>query len=282
MEMQIRILQAIQEIRSDILTFFFTTITMMAEEIYITLFLAIFYWCIDKVKAIRISYILLFNSVFNSVIKGIVKMTRPFELGVVTPIRAETATGYSFPSGHTQTATSFWVGSMLVLKTRAIVILGTIMILLTAFSRMYLGVHWPMDVLGGIVFSLVFTYFAQETLNEKGEMKEWLVIISCIAMLIALCFNLDLAICKSIASFWGLCLGCYLEQKYVKFETKATSKQQVLKVIIGIVGILIIYIGMGKLLPQVKITKMIKYASVLLWIIVGAPWIFSKMKRKIV
>ena len=53
---------------------------------------------------------------------------------------------------------------------------------------------------------------------------------------------------------------------------------QLKKILIGLGGLVLIYIGVSQLLPAVKIIKMIKYALVLLWITAGAPYIFKKLK----
>lgn len=280
MEFQEQILVFFESIRSDVLTAFFTTITMMAEHIFLVLLLAILYWTIDKAKSRRIAWFMLFNGVANGVMKSIVNMPRPFDKGVVKPIRVETATGSSFPSGHTQTATSFWMGSMLVLRSKASIILGSIMIVLTAISRLYLGVHWPMDVVAAIAFGIIFTYFANLLIDEEGKFTNVHVIASSLVCLAFLILDVEADLYKTAAALWGLCIGSYLEQKYVQFEVKGSMRLQVLKVVIGIIGILVIYIGMSQLLPAVKVVGMIKYALVIFWIIVGAPYLFNKLKVK--
>lgn len=279
MELQIKILESLEAIRNDYLTVFFTVITMMAEELYLTLFLAIIYWCIDKVKALKIAYLVLFNGVMNSFIKSVIRMPRPFEMGIVSPQRVSTATGYSFPSNHTQTAVSFWMGMMLTIKTKATVIVGTVFIILTAVSRLYLGVHWPMDVAGGILFGIIFTYFANEMLDEESRIKDILVIGVSIVMLVVLLFNMNTTICKAVAGLWGLCLGAYLEQKYVRFKTKGSLNNQVTKIGIGILGVAILFIGGNQWLPSIKVVTTVQYALISLWIVAGAPWVFTRIKK---
>lgn len=278
MQIQEQILIYLESIRNDFLNVFFITVTMMAENLFLILFLAILYWLFSKKKAKKLAWFMLFNGVANGIIKDIVKMPRPFDKGVVKPLRIETATGSSFPSGHTQTATSFWMGSMLLLKTKASVILGTIMILLTAVSRMYLGVHWPMDVLGGIGFGVIFTYFAAQLIGEEGNFTKWHVIGSTIVALLMLILDVQPDLYKTAACIWGLCLGGYLEQNYIQFEVSGTKRQQIWKIIIGISGLLIIYIGISKLLPSIKVIGMIKYTLVIIWVIAGAPYFFKRLK----
>lgn len=280
MELQEHVLVFLESIRTDFLTVFFTTITMMAEHLFLVLLLAVLYWVVDKRKSRRLAWFMLFNGVANGVMKSIVNMPRPFDKGVVKPIRMETATGSSFPSGHTQTATSFWMGSMLILKTKASIVLGSIMIVLTGLSRLYLGVHWPMDVVAAIAFGIIFTYFANLLMNEEDKFTEFHVIVSSLVCLAFLIFNVEADLYKSAAALWGLCVGGYFEEKYIQFKVEGSRLYQATKVVIGIIGVLVIYIGMSKLLPTVKIISMIKYALVIFWIMAGAPYLFNKLMKK--
>ncbi|ADZ83160.1 phosphatase PAP2 family protein [Cellulosilyticum sp. ST5] len=278
MEIQIKILQFFEQIRTETLTLLMTTITIMAESLFIVAILAGLYWCVDKIKSKRLAWFVLFNFVGNGMIKNLIQMPRPFDLGVVKPIRAETATSFSFPSGHTQTATSFWSGAMLVLRTKGMYVMGSCIILLTALSRVYLGVHWPMDVLGGIFFGVIFTLLANKLLGDKGEIRPAHVIGVSIVVLLVMIFKVDADLYKGAAALWGMTCGAYIEQKYIQFEAVQNWRIQLKKILIGFGGLVLIYLILSKVLPAVKIVKMIKYALLLLWITAGAPFIFKKLK----
>ncbi len=278
MEIQIKILQFFEQIRTEPLTLLMTTITIMAESLFIVAILAGLYWCVDKIKSKRLAWFVLFNFVGNGMIKNLIQMPRPFDLGVVKPIRAETATSFSFPSGHTQTATSFWSGAMLVLRTKGMYVMGSCIILLTALSRVYLGVHWPMDVLGGIFFGVIFTLLANKLLGDKGEIRPAHVIGVSIVVLLVMIFKVDADLYKGAAALWGMTCGAYIEQKYIQFEAVQNWRIQLKKILIGFGGLVLIYLILSKVLPAVKIVKMIKYALLLLWITAGAPFIFKKLK----
>lgn len=278
MEIQIKILQFFEQIRTEPLTLLMTTITIMAESLFIVAILAGLYWCVDKIKSKRLAWFVLFNFVGNGMIKNLIQMPRPFDLGVVKPIRAETATSFSFPSGHTQTATSFWSGAMLVLRTKGMYVMGSCIILLTALSRVYLGVHWPMDVLGGVFFGVIFTLLANKLLGDKGEIRPAHVIGVSIVVLLVMISKVDADLYKGAAALWGMTCGAYIEQKYIQFEAVQNWRIQLKKILIGFGGLVLIYLILSKVLPAVKIVKMIKYALLLLWITAGAPFIFKKLK----
>lgn len=275
MEIQEQILMWFETIRNDGLTLFFTNITIIAEQMFLVSILAILYWCVDKSKAKRLAWFMLFSSVGNGIVKNIVRMPRPYEMGIVKPLRIETATSSSFPSGHTQAATSFWTGSMIILKTKTSIILGSLMILLTALSRLYLGVHWPMDVLGGIGFGLVCVYFAEQLLSEEAIINKWHLIGALILCFTVLILNLDEDLCDAVASLLGLCIGCCIEQKYVQFESTAGLKKSVIRVLVGLVGAGTIYVLWGKIFTDIKVLDMIQKIILLIWVTAGAPYVFK-------
>ena len=276
--MQLMILEFFESIRTDMLTLIMTIVTMMAEELFVVGILAGLYWCIDKKVATRLGWCLLFSLVGNGIIKNLVKMPRPFEVEAIVPLRPETATSYSFPSGHTQIATSFWVTAMFAIKTRPVKIIGSIIILLTAISRLYLGVHWPMDVVGGIIFGVILTILGFKLLDEECSITIKHVVGVSIVLLVSLCLKVDADLYKSVATFWGLSIGVYIEQKYIKFIPYQSKKTQIKKVLIGVAGVVVIYIGMRGLLQNVKVIDIIKYAGIMVWITAGAPYFFKKIK----
>ena len=118
------------------------------------------------VSAVALLGSLLFN---NMLIKNIVQRPRPYvtleDLRIIIPRPSE----YSFPSGHSSSsfaaAVSFYRLLPKKLGIPAIVLAGLI-----AFSRLYVGVHYPTDVLAGALMGIVLSYFAQylvETITAK-------------------------------------------------------------------------------------------------------------------
>ena len=278
MELQIKILQYLESIRTESLTLLMTVITSMVEILFVSMVIAILYWCIDKEKSRRLAWIVFLSAGINSIIKNIIKMPRPFQVGVVSPVNMQTSTSYAFPSGHTQSATSFWGGSMLILKSKPVIIIGCIMIALTGLSRMYLGVHWPTDVLGGILFGILSILLANSLINEKGEIGKWHVMGTSVAVIVVLIF--DLGCYREVASLWGFTIGAYLEEKYINFKVVQPFAKQVQKVIIGLIGVVIVYVGLKKIFPSYEIFDMIRYAITVLWIVAGAPYCFKKFIKE--
>ncbi|MEG0712404.1 MAG: phosphatase PAP2 family protein, partial [Niameybacter sp.] len=220
MNWEISILQGLQAIRTPFLTAIMEAITALAESLPLVLVISILYWCVDKKKTVRIGWIVMTSSVLNGVIKNLIKAARPFQKGVVSPIRVETATSYSFPSGHTQTATSFWTSAMILFKDKGAYIIGCTMIVLTALSRIYLGVHWPVDVIGGVVIGLIAVVIADKLYDEMKGFTRWHVISVGILAFIFLIVPIEKDLVKAVGALWGFVVGCYIEQNYIHFQTE--------------------------------------------------------------
>ena len=277
MNWEIAILQGLQNIRNPFLTTIMEAITALSESLPLVIVLAVLYWCTNKKKTVRIGWIVLCSTVVNGIVKNLIKAPRPFEKGVVTPIRVETATSYSFPSGHTQNAASFWGSTMMIFKNKSTYILGIVMIALTAFTRLYLGVHWPVDVIAGIIIGLIVVVVADKLYNEEMGFTKWHVLGVGVIAFIFLIVPIEKDLIKSVGALWGFVVGCYLEQHYIHFETKGTLKQQILKILIGIGGAIGIAIILEFIIQGDLILSMLKYACLVLWLIAGAPYLFKKL-----
>ncbi len=231
-------------------------LTYLGSEIAAIAVLFILYWCVNKRTAYYVFANVMFGTVLNQGIKFFCRVPRPFvrdpEFRIVETARKD-AGGYSFPSGHTNNATALF-GSLAVLyRKKAVRVTCILAVILVGFSRMYLGVHYPTDVLGGLVCGLILLaalYPVYKMSEEKPQV--WPVLFGIgagISLVLALVIeyvpwgedvdpqNLAEAI-KSV----NLCFGCLLamaiceplERKKIRFETKAVWWAQVLKVALGI------------------------------------------------
>ena len=135
---QIAFLKLLEGMRTDFLIGFFELITMLAEETLMIFAVVILWFTIDKKIAQRIFFVTAFSMGVNGIIKNFVKMPRPFADGKVSAVREHTATGYSFPSGHTQNFATWSTLTSINLKKTLLWIVTAVLIILVAFSRMFL------------------------------------------------------------------------------------------------------------------------------------------------
>jgi len=259
-------LRFLESIRTPLGDAFMSFITLLGEETLFIVLALVFFWCVDK----RRGYYLLFTCFTGTICIQVLKMSfripRPWvqdpNFTIVESAR-EAATGYSFPSGHTQCAAGLWGGIARSAKKRAVQIGGVALVLLVGLSRMYLGVHTPLDVLVSLGIALV-VIFALYYVVYQGFDKPKRIYIACSVLLAAAIANLlfvslypfpadvDAAnLANGQKTAWqmlalaiGLCIIYPLDRHYIKFETKAVWWAQLLKLAIGVGLVLAVRVGL--------------------------------------
>ena len=230
---------------------FFSLITHLGEEILFMAFALIFFWCVDKYRGYYLLIVGFCGTVFNQLLKMIFRVPRPWVLDpdftIVESARAE-ATGYSFPSGHTQSSVGLYGGIARSSKRRAIQISGVILCALIALSRMYLGVHTPKDVLVSILIgtALLLVFYPIVEKSRENPKVMYIIIAFNLAITVAnLLFvelypfpadidaaNLSHAVenaYKMLGAVLGVCSLYPVEHKWIRFETNAVWWAQILK-----------------------------------------------------
>jgi len=143
----IGVIHIVQEIRSPFFDIFFKFVSGFGAMFFYAVFLPLIYWCFDKKYAVRIFVVFLISSWFNSILKDLINHPRPYNLDETVKIGKTGGPG--FPSGHAQQSFVVWGSLSLWIKKKAFTYTAIAVIILIAFSRIYLGVHFPTDIFGG-------------------------------------------------------------------------------------------------------------------------------------
>lgn len=247
----------LESIRNPALDAFFSVVTHLGSE---SAFLAIalfVYWCVDK----KAGYYMLFTGFLGITVNQFLKLSfrieRPWvkdgNFTIVESARAD-ATGYSFPSGHTQNAVGIFGSIGLYFrKNKWIIGLSASAIILTLISRMYLGVHTPLDVFVslGLGLLLVFTLYPIITKAFENEKNMYALMSGVIILALLYVFyvefynfpadidsaNYDSGL-KNAYSLLGAVMGFpliyTLDKKYVNFDTRASILGQIIKLSLGL------------------------------------------------
>ena len=285
---ELDVLLFIQSMRTDLLNMLFQGVTMLGEEIIIVLLVAVLYFCIDKFFAQKLLYTLLTSIGINGIVKNLVKFPRPFSTGKITCVREGTATGYSFPSGHAQSfATTSTTIAKKVKKVWVAIIVG-ILIALVAFSRLYLGAHYPSDVVVGAVLGITIAIVGS-IFFDKIKNKKWLYLGT---ILIELPFVIFFLITpdveyedffKAFGMIVGFLLAVMFEEKHAPLEYNIGTGKKVLRVLIGVALALIVKEGLklifvSNLLGVTLLLEALRYGMLIFATLGIGPWIFKKLK----
>ncbi len=285
------ILLFFEKIRTPMLTAFFSFITHFGAEYVFLVVALIFFWCINKKTGYMIFVTGLFGLLFNQLLKTIVMRPRPWVAHTeLSPIKSAIpdAFGYSFPSGHTQVATTTYGTVLLRNKSNKIVVYSSaLIIILVAISRMYLGVHYFTDVLFSLVFGLALTLIIDKLfLNKNFRIFRWLCVVLPILLFGYMLINTgdDAVMRESVenaSKFLGaalaLAISWYIDERFIKFSTKGRVGFQAFKVVIGIGLILILRAVLKEVFVLFRFNEL--FANSLRYFIIvifgGVIWPFS-------
>jgi membrane-associated phospholipid phosphatase len=149
--MQAAILMWIQQLERTWLDFWMILASFLGNLDFYIFAIAILYWMVQRRIAIRIATLLIASVSLNEALKVWFQVERPIGQPGIRSLYTESAPGYSFPSGHSQAAATFWGYLAVQYKRIWFISLAVLIILMISFSRLYLGVHWPLDVIGGLL-----------------------------------------------------------------------------------------------------------------------------------
>ncbi len=269
MSMDIQYLLFLQDIRNavgNIFNSFCIFITTIAVDYYIMVPALILFWTVDKRKGSKILLSWGTSVGIGAFLKATFCVYRPWIRDSRVQPAEEVlsgATGYSFPSGHSFSAGGFWNSVALCYrKYRGVACFSILMLLLTMFSRNYLGVHTPQDVIVGALVSLVCAGVVIKVCDciEKNPGRDWIVLLAATIVTAALlCYialkqypedyvdgvllvdpkKMTIDGFKDPGRFWGIFLGWFLERHFVRFSTDVSVPKKVVRALAG--GLLVVF-----------------------------------------
>ena len=254
------------------------------------------FWCISKKGGYYLLSVGFLGTVANQWLKIAFRIPRPWVLDpnfqIVESAR-EAATGYSFPSGHTQSAVGTFGGLARMTEKKWLRWILIVIALLVAFSRMYLGVHTPLDVGVSLVLATVMVLVfwpIMEKAEEKPAVMGWLLLV-----LLAVCgaFLLFLRLCPfpadvdadnlahAVENAWkltgaigGMLIAWWVDWKFIRFDTKAVWWPQLIKIVLGLAVVVGIKAGLKApliaLIGNAGVANAVRYG--LMVIFAGAVW----------
>ncbi len=256
------VLLQVELLRTGFLDVVFPIITDLGSELSYMMILSIVYWCINKSIGRGLSYAFLSTATLNTWLKGLWHIPRPDspaleldleEAGItlrLRPLRHETSP--SFPSGHTQGAVVTWGYMAVRFAKRWFWVVATIIAGLIAFSRMYLGVHFPQDVIASVLIGVLYLgawLWAEprlrQRLSESSRLGRY-TMATLIPLSLLLIYPTD-GTATTLGALMGLGIGYVLESETLRFSAAGPLWQRIARAGVGLLIVGIAYAGLSAL-----------------------------------
>ncbi|MGD2024058.1 MAG: phosphatase PAP2 family protein [Desulfobacterales bacterium] len=265
----------------------FQSVTFLGNLEFFLLFMPLIYWCIDRRMGARLLVLFLISAYINAIAKAVVGQPRPFQYDPrVQPLVH--ATGGGLPSGHTQGTVVLWGYLVSQHRSRKLWIIAGFLMIAVPISRLYLGVHFPTDLLGGyllgailLVLYLRFVLKVEAWLVAKGVI--WQTAAAVILPIILFWASPQgsryaLSACGALLGFLP---GIALERRWVRFRSDGSLLKRSVRFILGLVVLFGIWLGLRfafSELEPMSLLQAVRYACVGLWGALGAPWLFVQLR----
>lgn len=293
-----QLLYLLESIRMPVLNECMLLITRFGEETAFLVTALIVFWCVDKYKGYYLMAVGFIGTMANQILKLICRVPRPWVLDpefTILEQAREAAAGYSFPSGHSQSAVGTFGGLAYVTKNKWIRSICIAIAVLVPVSRMYVGVHTPADVLVGSAMALALVFgLGNFCLSRKKRNMKLLIgamLVLAVGFLLYVevfpfpgdfdAHNLQSGAKNAytmIGCLTGVAIVYITDERYVRFETKAIWWAQILKVVLGLVTVLAIKEGLRtplEMLLPVYPARAVRYFLIVVWAGMGWPSTFG-------
>ncbi len=282
------LIQALQALRSPALDGLAQAVSLLGDEPFYLLLLPVLYWAVDRGWAFRAMVLLLASAWVNEVAKAFFDLPRPdpAQVSVLDP-----RSSGGLPSGHAQNAVVVW-GYLAYrwgqgpgrVAPRAALWGATLLVAAIGVSRLYLGAHFPADVLAGWGLGLGLLLLALPSVERvamalsRSSRGGRILAASLPPVLMLLIYRQHEAL-PAAATLLGAALGVVVEREWIRFPRSAPAGALLLRILVGLSGVLAIWAGLrGLLLPGLEAGRIVRYLLLGLWVTAGAPWVFRRLE----
>ncbi|MCU0822547.1 MAG: phosphatase PAP2 family protein, partial [Spirochaetes bacterium] len=280
----IDLIKAIQLHRGPFLDVFFINISALGGDTFYFLVFSFLYWCVDDRETARFTVLFCLSFWINSELKRFLGQPRPYFLDPELKV-SYCSGGGGMPSYHAQGSFLFWGYLSVWFRRIPLYVFSIIIVFLIAFSRIYLGHHFPTDILGGWFISLLLLLLfmrAHVKIEAKIENRHFF-------MKVLLAFLLPLFLTFIKPNAWtvgamgfltGFGTGYCILREYIPFNTAGGFFNKLGRYAIGVSGLVCIFYPMHYLFPAdgtvpSRVLLFIRFMIMGLWMSAGAPWVFT-------
>lgn len=301
-------LEFLSNFRTPALDKLFLLVTELGGEMAFIAVAVIVFWCFSKRDGYLLLSIGFLGTVANQFLKLSFGILRPWDLNPdfeAVPEAIPDAGGFSFPSGHTQNSIGIFGTISLISKNAWVKAIALLICIIVPFSRMYLGVHTPLDVFFSVFFAILVIMATKPLMYKAYKSNAGMIIFLGVMAIIALSFLIyvelifdtsSLAVSQMhnytsaqknsyliFGALAGVLIAFPIERKYVKFDESGKWYTQIFKAVIGLIIVLGLLEGLklplNAIFDENTIARAIRYGLIVIFVIDIYPISFKWFKR---
>lgn len=258
-----------------------TTYTMMrffsflGDEPFYLLLLPALFWCWHKRKAWPLAIVLGLEFYLNFILKDVFQSPRPVGAALVD------VDGFGFPSGHAQNGVVLW--GYLAWATGSNFLAAGVAVFLIGLSRLYLGVHFLSDVVGGWALGFLWLFICIYAMRELKSREFAIPMVPAIGLVFLVSawlvgfYPIEMS-AKIGGAVFGFVAGALLERDTIGLDCSGSPVTQGKKILLGALGVVLIKEGLALFFPEMLAFHFVQYGCIGLWIGLGAPWMFVRLR----
>jgi len=288
LELGIDIIHWLEAFRSPLLNQFFFVVTDIGSTAGYLAMLPILWWAFSWKLGARLFVALVLSIYINTLIKDLVSLPRPFVYADIANLRAPGE--FSFPSGHAQQAAVFFGLLALHFKKRWFTTVAALTVFLIGFSRVYLGAHFPSDVLAGWTLGAAIAWgYARwsETLAEKAaglSLNAQVLLVICLPIALAL-LNPSRNTALAMGGLAGALGGLVFAYHQGLYQEGMQARSRRAWLVVGLLGLPLIYFALRLLSPgqdsvYYYLYLWLRLAAIGLWVSFLVPRIVAVIRDR--
>lgn len=283
--MEASILRFLETLRSPFATFLAGAFSLFGETLVLVALISAIYWLIDKRLGEQLVFVSFSSMSVNAFLKGAVSRLRPYAEGVVTRVEIDSPflstvnleNNMSFPSGHSQMSAGLFFTSAFRLKKAWAWALAPLLLLLVMLSRLYLGVHYPTDVLAGAALGIAFACLWQAVYQKLYSRRFYFAGSFALLSVLLLFISPNKSLAELSGCMCAAAIAAPIENKFVGFEIKKGALKKLFRALVGFACVGVVFAVFAALPWAFLWIKWLKYFLLVLSAALLAPWLFKKL-----